>query len=115
MSEPQVFPVPDAWAARTEVGEKAYAKMRADAKADPAAFFGAAAKDRLAWIKPFTIAKDASFNAKDLHIRWFADGCAERLGQLHRPVSGRARRSSGDHLGGRRSGGRPTDHLSPAT
>jgi acetyl-CoA synthetase len=74
MSEPQVFPVPDAWAARTTVGEKAYAQMRADAKADPAAFFGAAAKDRLDWIKPFTIAKDTSFDAKDLYIRWFADG-----------------------------------------
>ena len=74
MSDPQVFPVPDEWAARTRVGEKAYAKMRADAKADPAAFFGAAAKARLDWIKPFTIAKDTSFDAHDLHIRWFADG-----------------------------------------
>jgi acetyl-CoA synthetase len=74
MSEPQVFPVPDAWAARTAVGEQSYAKMRADAQADPAAFFGAAATARLDWIKPFTIAKDTSFDAKDLHIRWFADG-----------------------------------------
>ena len=74
MSDPQLFPVPEAWAARTEVGEKAYAKMRADAGADPAAFFGSAAKKRLDWIKPFTIAKDTSFDAKDLHIRWFADG-----------------------------------------
>ena len=41
---------------------------------DPAAFFGAAAKERLDWIKPFTIAKDTSFDAKDLHIRWFTDG-----------------------------------------
>jgi acetyl-CoA synthetase len=74
MSETQVFPVPEAWAARTTAGEKAYAKMRSDACADPAAFFGAAAKARLDWIKPFTIAKDTSFDAKDLHIRWFADG-----------------------------------------
>ena len=74
MSDTSVFPVPDAWAARTEVGEKAYARMRADAKADPATFFGAAAKQRLDWIEPFTIEKDTSFDAKDLHIRWFADG-----------------------------------------
>jgi acetyl-CoA synthetase len=74
MSEPQVFPVPDAWAARTAVGEAAYAKLRADAKADPAALFGEAAKERLDWIEPFTIAKDTSFDAHDLHIRWFADG-----------------------------------------
>ena len=74
MSEPQVFPVPDAWAARTAIGEQAYAKLRAEAKADPTAFFGAAAKDRLEWIEPFTIVKDVSFDPADLHIRWFADG-----------------------------------------
>ena len=69
------FRSPDAWAARTAVGEKAYAQMRADAKADPAAFFGAAAKDAAGTgSEPFTIAKDTSFDAKDLHIRWFADG-----------------------------------------
>jgi acetyl-CoA synthetase len=74
MSEPQVFPVPETWAARTALGERAYAKMRADARADPAAFFGAEARTRLDWIKPFTEVKDTSFDAKDLHIRWFADG-----------------------------------------
>jgi len=74
MSEPQVFPVPEHWAARTRVGAGAYAEMRAAAKADPAAFFGAAAKERLDWIKPFTEVKDVSFDAHDLHIRWFADG-----------------------------------------
>jgi acetyl-CoA synthetase len=74
MSESQVFPVPEAWAARTRIGETVYAKMRDDAKADPAAVFGAAASTRLDWIKPFTIAKDTSFDAKDLHIRWFSDG-----------------------------------------
>jgi acetyl-CoA synthetase len=74
MSEPQVFPVPEDWAARSQVGEKAYAKMRADAKTDPGAFFGAAAKARLDWIKPFSIAKDTSFDVKDFHIRWFEDG-----------------------------------------
>ena len=57
------------------MGEKAYAKVRADAKGDPAAFFGGGGEKRLDWIKPFTIAKDTSFDAKDLHIRWFADGC----------------------------------------
>jgi len=74
MSDASVFPVPEAWAARTAVGETAYAKMRADAKADPAAFFGAAAKARLDWITPFTVVKDTAFDAHDLHIRWFEDG-----------------------------------------
>ena len=74
MSDPKVFPVPEDWAARTELGAQAYAKMRADAAADPAAFFGAEAKTRLDWIKPFTEVKDTSFDAADLHVRWFADG-----------------------------------------
>jgi acetyl-CoA synthetase len=29
---------------------------------------------RLDWIKPFTTAKDVSFDRKDFHIRWYADG-----------------------------------------
>ena len=74
MSDPKVFPVPEDWAARTQLGAQAYAKMRADAAADPAAFFGAEAKTRLDWIKPFTEVKDTSFDAADLHVRWFADG-----------------------------------------
>ena len=74
MSDPKVFPVPEDWAARTQLGAQAYAKMRADATADPAAFFGAEAKTRLDWIKPFTEVKDTSFDAADLHVRWFADG-----------------------------------------
>src|SRR5579875_1793275 len=74
MSDPQVFPVPEAWAARTSLNDAAYAAMRTEAKADPAAFFGAEAKKRLDWIKPFTEVKDTSFDASDLHVRWFADG-----------------------------------------
>ena len=39
---------------------------------------------------------------------------AQRLGQLHRPASGDARRSGRHHLGGRRSDPGGADHLSPA-
>ncbi len=73
MSEPQVFPVPSDWAENTRVGKDVYAAMRAQAGADPAAFFGEQA-ERLSWIRPFTEVKDTSFDADDLHIRWFADG-----------------------------------------
>ncbi len=74
MSEPQVFPVPEAWAKGTKVGKNAYAEMRATAKADPGAFFGEAARTRLDWMRPFTKVKDTSFDVEDLHIRWFEDG-----------------------------------------
>ena len=42
-------------------------------EADPDGFWTDVA-GRLDWIKPFTQVKDVSFDAKDFHIRWFADG-----------------------------------------
>ena len=67
------IPVPADWAAKTRVNATAYAEMRRRAASDPASFFGEAAK-RLEWISPFTEVKDVSFDAADLHIRWFGDG-----------------------------------------
>ncbi|MBN9554558.1 MAG: acetate--CoA ligase, partial [Alphaproteobacteria bacterium] len=40
---------------------------------DPEGFWGKEA-GRLDWLKPFTKVSDVSFDAKDLHIRWFEDG-----------------------------------------
>ena len=73
MSEPQVFPVPEAWRERTRVNAETYAALRDQAKTDPASFFGEQA-ERLDWIRPFTIVKDTSFDLEDFRIRWFADG-----------------------------------------
>jgi acetyl-CoA synthetase len=70
---PDLYPVTPEWRERARVGEAAYADMRRRAAEDPAAFFGAEAR-RLDWITPFTQVKDVSFDAQDLHIRWFADG-----------------------------------------
>ncbi len=71
MSE-DLYPVPPEWAARGP-DAAAYAAMRERADADPDAFFGEAAQ-RLDWIRPFSEVKDVSFDAKNLHIRWFGDG-----------------------------------------
>jgi acetyl-CoA synthetase len=68
----EIIPVPPEWAARGPDAD-AYAAMRARAEADPESFFAEAAK-RLDWIRPFTEVKDVSFDARDLHIRWFGDG-----------------------------------------
>ena len=73
MTDSKIFPVPEHWKARTRVGKDAYAAMRAQAKDDPAAFFGEAAK-RLDWIRPYSVVKDTSFHVEDFRIRWFADG-----------------------------------------
>src|SRR3546814_16625344 len=40
---------------------------------DPEGFWGEQGK-RIDWFTPYTMVKDVSFDAKDLHIRWFYDG-----------------------------------------
>ena len=50
-----------------------YADMRRRAAEDPSGVFGEAA-GRLEWMAPFTHVQDVSFDAADLHIRWFPDG-----------------------------------------
>jgi acetyl-CoA synthetase len=71
--KPAAYPVPDEWAQAARVDAGAYAAVRAEALDHGEAFYAKAAQ-RLDWIKPFTKVKDVSFNADDLHIRWFEDG-----------------------------------------
>ena len=73
MSDGQVFPVPEAWANRAHMNAAGYEAAWERVEADPDGFWTDVAK-RLDWIKPFTVVKDVSFDAKDFHIRWFADG-----------------------------------------
>ncbi|VAV97710.1 Acetyl-CoA synthetase, partial [hydrothermal vent metagenome] len=47
--------------------------LRAEAAKNPEGFWSDVAK-RIDWIKPFTKVKDTSFDADDLHIKWFYDG-----------------------------------------
>jgi len=71
--KPTAYPVPEHWAKAARVDAQAYATVRAEALDDDEVFYAKAAQ-RLDWIKPFTKVKDVSFNADDLHIRWFEDG-----------------------------------------
>ena len=73
MSDGQVFPVPEAWAKRAHMNAAGYDAAWKRVEVDPDGFWTDVAK-RLDWIKPFTQVKDVSFDAKDFHIRWFADG-----------------------------------------
>ena len=73
MSDGQVFPVPEAWAKRAHMDAAGYEAAWKRVEADPDGFWTDVA-GRLDWIKPFTVVKDVSFDAKDFHIRWFADG-----------------------------------------
>jgi acetyl-CoA synthetase len=69
----EVFRVTDEWKQRAHVTKARYEEMYARSIRDPEGFWREQA-GRIAWIKPFTKVKDVSYDAKDLHIRWFEDG-----------------------------------------
>ncbi|HEY8521426.1 MAG TPA: acetate--CoA ligase [Gammaproteobacteria bacterium] len=72
MSE-KIYPVPAAFAERAWINRERYEAMYRASVEDPDAFWREQAA-RLTWIEPFRQVRDVSFDAKDLHIRWFADG-----------------------------------------
>jgi acetyl-CoA synthetase len=74
MSEEKIYPPPPAYAARALVNAATYESMYRDSVQNTEAFWAKQARERLTWTKPFTQVKDTSFDANDLHVRWFADG-----------------------------------------
>jgi acetyl-CoA synthetase len=68
-----IVPVPEEWRARAHMGTEGYQAAYAAALAAPGVFWGREAS-RLDWMRPFTTAEDTSFDAADLHIKWFEDG-----------------------------------------
>ena len=73
MPEGNIFPVAKEHAARAWVNEAKYEAMYAQSLRDPQAFWAQHGR-RVDWIKSYTQVKDVSFDASDLHIRWFHDG-----------------------------------------
>ncbi len=71
--ENEVFPVPEAWAARAHMNAAGYEAAVARVEADPDGYWRDLA-GRLDWIKPFSTVKDVSFDREDFRIRWYADG-----------------------------------------
>jgi acetyl-CoA synthetase len=69
----QVLPVPAEWGKRAFVDNGKYLDLYKASVADPVAFWREQGK-RIDWIKPYTKIKDVSYDAKDLHIRWYEDG-----------------------------------------
>src|SRR6185436_12246701 len=74
MSETKIYPPPPGVAARALINASSYASMYRESVTNTEAFWAKQARERLTWSKPFTIVKDTSFDANDLHVRWFADG-----------------------------------------
>lgn len=67
------YPVPAAIASQAHLDADRYAREAARAAQDPDAFWGEIGK-RLDWLKPYTQVSDVSYDKRDLHIRWYADG-----------------------------------------
>ena len=70
---PARVPPPPAFAASARVSASGYATRYAESLRDPDGFWAREAR-RLDWIRPFTKVRDVSFDARDLHVRWFEDG-----------------------------------------
>jgi acetyl-CoA synthetase len=68
-----LIPVTAAWAQRAHVDNARYLDMYRASVADPVSFWREQGK-RIDWIRPYTKVKDVSYNASDLHIRWYEDG-----------------------------------------
>jgi acetyl-CoA synthetase len=73
MSTNEVYPVSDEVAKSAWIDNAKYEEMYKASIEDPEAFWAEHGK-RIDWIKPYTKVKDVSYDAKDLHIRWFYDG-----------------------------------------
>ncbi len=73
MTQDRLFAPSESTVAATLIDNAGYEAMYADSIADPDAFWAEHGK-RIDWITPYSQVSDVSYNAKDLHIRWFADG-----------------------------------------
>ena len=73
MSDNLLFPVSDALAKSAWADNGKYLDMYKQSIDDGEKFWGEQGK-RIDWIKPYAKVKDVSFQAPDVHIKWFYDG-----------------------------------------
>ena len=73
MSGGTVYEVKKEFAQKAWADQATYEKLYEASVKDPEIFWKKQA-ERIEWINSFSVVKDVSFEAEDLHIRWFADG-----------------------------------------
>ncbi len=73
MDQEQIFKPSAAIAKQAHVDAKGYEELYAASITDPDGFWAEHGK-RIDWIKPYSQISDVSYDANDLHIRWYADG-----------------------------------------
>ncbi|MGA8277702.1 MAG: acetate--CoA ligase [Rhodanobacteraceae bacterium] len=69
----RIYPPTDDFAAHARIDNDAYQRLYRESVDDPEAFWARIGR-RLDWIKPYSAIKDVSYDASDLHIRWYHDG-----------------------------------------
>ncbi|HVF35395.1 MAG TPA: acetate--CoA ligase, partial [Candidatus Saccharimonadia bacterium] len=66
-------PPPPAFAAGARVSASEYVARYAESVRDPEGYWAREGR-RLDWLRPYSKVRDVSFDAHDLHVRWFEDG-----------------------------------------
>ena len=72
-AQDRVFPVPDTIARAALMDQAGYAENYRRSIKDPEGFWREHGQ-RIDWVRPYTEIRDVSYDANDLHIRWFHDG-----------------------------------------
>ena len=73
MSQDKTFQPAAEIVSRALVTDESYTAMYGESLSDNDAFWAEHGK-RIDWIKPYNEISDVSYDTKDLHIRWYADG-----------------------------------------
>jgi len=73
MDQEHIFQPSQALAKHAHIDAKGYEALYAKSMADPDGFWAEHGK-RIDWIKPYSQISDVSYDASDLHIKWYADG-----------------------------------------
>ncbi len=74
MSEEKIYNVPADVAKRAWIDDAKYKEMYERSIKDPDGFWAEQAKQFVTWLKPWTRVSDWSFDASNLHIKWFIGG-----------------------------------------
>lgn len=72
-SENRIIPVEKSFAEKAAINKEEASRIQWKADEDPDGFWSDIAHE-IDWIRPFTKVCDTSFDAADLHIKWFEDG-----------------------------------------
>ena len=73
MADDTIIDIPPHFARNAVITPQRYKELREESTKNPLNFWRTQGK-RLDWITPYTRVSDVSFDAKDLHIRWYLDG-----------------------------------------